>query len=331
MRLTPNKKVVFDDFTHTYLCGEKVLMGVTSLMKKHNLSPDYGGIDEHVLAAAATRGSAIHKLLEDYDNGDPVVLRDVYYDWLDEGGVKQRKCVITASDLDANLKAYKTLNLKVLASEFLISDNKIVASSIDKVIASNKPGYVHLGDVKSTSTLHIKALEWQLGIYKYLLEKQCRTVKVDKCFGIHIRNGAVKYTEINPVSAERVAALLAAEAKGIMYVDDAEAPTAELVLSNEELTSLVQAEKDIIKYDEAIKALKQCNEALKERVYQYMIDNNLDCLTCNDGTFTLKRPYLSNRVDSKKLKSKYPDVANECMVQSEVKGSVTFKPIVANE
>lgn len=331
MRLTPNKKVVFDDFTHTYLCGEKVLMGVTTLMKKHNLSPDYGGIDENVLAAAATRGSAVHKLLENYDNGEQIILRDVYHEWIDENGEKQSKCVITAADLEANFKAYQALNLKALASEFLISDNKIVASSIDKVLASDKPGFVDIGDIKTTSTLHIKALEWQLGIYKYLLEKQCKTVKVDKCYGIHIRNGVAKKTQINPVSSEKVAALLAAEAKGVLYVDDSEAPTTALVLNEEELNALVSAEKSIAQYDVIIEELKSRSKDLKERIYQYMIDNNLDTLTCKDGTFTLKRPYTTYRVDSKKLKSKYPDVANECTIQGETKGSVSFKPVTTDE
>lgn len=325
MRLTPNKKVVFDDFTHTYLCGEKVLMGVTTLMKKHGLSPDYGGVDENVLAAAATRGSAVHLLLENYDNGDPVVLRDVYHEWFDENGEKQSKCVITASELEANLKAYKSLDLHPLASEFLVSDNKIVASSIDKVLESDTPGCVNLADIKTTSTLHTKALEWQLGIYKYLIEKQCKTVKVDKCFGIHIRNGSAKSVPINPVSAERVAALLAAEAKGVPYQDNVEVQNASLVLNEEELTSLVSTEKAILQYQTMIRWMQDRCVALKNRIYQYMMDNGISSLDCDGGAFKLKKPYVTSRIDSKKLKEKYPDVARECTVQSEILGSVSFK------
>lgn len=325
MKLTPNKKVVFDDFTHTYLCGQKVLMGVTTLMKKHGLSPDYGGVNENVLAAAATRGSAVHHLLEDYDNGDTVVLRDVYHEWFGENGEKHSKCVITAAELDANLKAYKSLNLRPLASEFLISDNKIVASSIDKVLTSDKPGYVNIGDIKTTSTLHTKALEWQLGIYKYLLEKQCRTVKVDQCFGIHIRNGVAKSVPISPVPAEKVVALLAAEAKGILYHDNAESPNAALILNEDELASVVSMQKTIIQYQMLIKEMESKCAEMKNRMYQYMIDNNVDSLTCDGGSFTLKKPYVTSRIDSKKLKEKYPDVARECTVQSEITGSVLFK------
>lgn len=70
MRLKKNSKVFFSDIVHCYLNdkGEE-LIGVTSLMKKHGLGADYSGIPQDVLERAAERGSRVHKLLEDYDNG----------------------------------------------------------------------------------------------------------------------------------------------------------------------------------------------------------------------------------------------------------------------
>ena len=94
MRLKKINTVIFDELTHSYICGDKLLIGVTTLMKKHGLSPDYGDIPAEVLAKAAARGTAIHNLLEDYDNGKAVQE--------DEAG---------------NLKAYKELGLKIHCSE----------------------------------------------------------------------------------------------------------------------------------------------------------------------------------------------------------------------
>lgn len=328
MRLTKNKKVFFEPFSHTYLCGDKVLMGVTSLMKKHHLSPDYGDVDEHTLKAAAARGTAVHNMLEDYDNGESVICKDVVYEYPGADGKIVSKVVITADELKANLAAYKKLGLPVIASEFLISDNKTVASSIDKVMSTDEEGYVDISDVKTTSTLHKAALEWQLGIYKYLLERQCKTVKVRNCYGIHIRKGEAKVVPINPVSASKVEALMAAEAEGRLYSE--EAATAEAMfmapVSPDEVNDLAATESLLAKLEAEKKALEAKSKDIKDRVYAFMIENNIDELPCNGGVFKLKRPYQSSRVDSKKLKADYPDIAEKVMVSSEVKGSVSFKP-----
>ena len=65
--LTINSHVYFDDITHSYLTNDgEFLIGVTSLMRKHGLSPDYSSIPEDVLQKAAERGSKVHKDIELY-------------------------------------------------------------------------------------------------------------------------------------------------------------------------------------------------------------------------------------------------------------------------
>ena len=65
--LKPNKRIIFNGITHTYLLdGEFYLMGVTSLMKKHGLSADYANIDEETLQKAAERGAKGHKEIENF-------------------------------------------------------------------------------------------------------------------------------------------------------------------------------------------------------------------------------------------------------------------------
>ena len=175
MRLKQNKKVFFSDIVHCYLNdkGEE-LIGVTSLMKKHGLGADYSGIPQDVLERAAERGSRAHRLLEDYDNGKAV-----------------EDCPI--------LQSYKSLELQVAASEYLISDNRTVASSIDKVLEDGS-----LVDVKTTSELHIGALEWQLSIYAYLFERQNKGLKVPHLYALHIRDARCRpLREINRRSSRQ--------------------------------------------------------------------------------------------------------------------------------
>ena len=75
MELVKNSRVFFEPLSHTYLLdGDKELMGVTSLMKKHGLSANYAGISQEVLDAAAKVGTALHEEIENYDNKKVTVL-----------------------------------------------------------------------------------------------------------------------------------------------------------------------------------------------------------------------------------------------------------------
>ena len=70
MKLTLNDKAYFDDLTHTYLMGDDVLTGVTTMMNKMGVSVDYGDIPKEVLDYAAARGHAVHRAIECYCTGE---------------------------------------------------------------------------------------------------------------------------------------------------------------------------------------------------------------------------------------------------------------------
>ena len=74
MELNHNTSVFFEPLTHVYLLGDKELIGVTALMEKHGLGADYSGISQDVLEKAAAEGTAIHKEIEDYDNGLSILM-----------------------------------------------------------------------------------------------------------------------------------------------------------------------------------------------------------------------------------------------------------------
>lgn len=295
MRLRKNKEVAFNEWLHVYTASDgHTLIGVTELMKRHGLSPDYGGISKDVLEKAAARGTAIHQLLQDYDDGKAVIE-------------------------DENLKAYKALGLKVHCSEYLVSDNEIVATFIDKVLDD-----CSLADVKSTSTVHRRPLEWQLSIGAYLFELQNPGKKVPHLYCIHVRDGKAKQIEVSRIPNDAVERLLECERCGVVYSDNPVAADAALALE-EQAVVLAEQLDQIARLKLAIKETEQASAELQQRLYDYMTENNLDEMACELGTFVRKAPYTKKSLDSARLKKEKPELYEQYLKESEIKGSITFK------
>ena len=298
LKLKQNNKVFFSDLVHAYINDKnEPLIGITSLMKKHGLGVDYSGIQQDVLDRAAKRGSAIHKMLEDYDNGNAI-----------------EDCPI--------LKSYKELDLPVIASEYLVSDNKTVASSIDKVLEDYS-----LVDIKTTSELHIGALEWQLSIYAYLFEKQNKGLKVPHLYALHIKDDKCKaLREINRLPDGEIIRLIECERKGeIFTMTPVVGHSLMEVFSEDKVTELIALENEIISFEAKAKEIKTSLEKYHERLYEFMINNNIDKMEMDGFYYTLKRPYNRTSLDTKGLQAQYPDIAQLFTKTLEIKGNVFFK------
>lgn len=298
LELKRNKKVFFSEIVHCYLNdkGEE-LIGVTSLMKKHGLGADYSGIPQDVLERAAERGSRVHRLLEDYDNGKAV-----------------EDCPI--------LQSYKGLNLQVAASEYLISDNKTVASSIDKVLED-----CSLVDIKTTSELHIKALEWQLSIYAYLFERQNKGLKVPYLYALHIRDARCRpLREINRLPDAEVERLLECERKGIIYTAVPSAgPTLSEVWPEAQIAEVKRLEETVTELEAKAKEYKAVLEQYRSRLYEFMLEHNIDKMETDSFSYTLKRPYEKVAFDTARFKEEEPQMYDQYTKLTQVKGNVIYK------
>lgn len=303
MELTVNNRVYFDETSHTYLLDDdRILIGVTSLMKKHGLGADYSGIPEAVLRKAAEEGTSIHKEIEDYDNGVSVLNTEL-------------------------IDGYRKLGLKHVASEYIISDNEMVASAIDGVYEGTTPSSAILVDYKSTAKVHKRPLEWQLGIYKVFFERQNPDVKVEACFCLHIdkkKREIIGLIPVNPVSAREVDSLMDAERRGEIYVDPHTAESAVTVLTDDLALysaniSLMAELKAKLKETEAF--VKECDKKL----VAYMTENNLEEMLVEGGTVKLKKGYQRKAVDTAKLAKDYPQLAAKYEKVSEVSPSIIYK------
>lgn len=302
MQLISNNRVFFDEISHTYLLDEdKVLIGVTSLMKKFGLSPDYSGIPEGVLRKAAEEGTSIHKEIEDYDNGVSVLNTEL-------------------------IDGYRKLGLKHVCSEYLVSDNETVASAIDGVYEGPKPNTVILVDYKTTQKVHTRALQWQLGFYRTLFERQNPKIRVTGCYCLHIdkkKRSIIGLVPIEPVSSEMVDAVIAAERNGEIYVDPYIPDSALAVL--DDLPAYISQVHYAAEIEAKLKEIKNFIKACDSKLIAYMLENNLEEMSTGEGIVKIKKGYTRKSIDTTKLAKDYPQLAAKYEKTTEVSPSIIYK------
>ena len=300
MKLYENDKVYFDDLTHTYLMGDTQLTGVTTMMRQMGVAPDYTGIPEDVLQHAADRGHAVHRAIECY-------------------------CKRIESDIDpefievaaADLGAFKDLGVQALENEYLVSDNRSIASSIDMILPDGDA--VQLVDIKTTSLVHKEAVAWQLSIYKWLFGLQNPDIKVTALWCLHIREGKAKMIPVAEVPEAEVLRLVECFKEGKEY-------TRSLDVTEEQekaVRTIADLERAIVDFEGRIKQYKAQQEALKGSILDFMRKNNKTKWVISDElSFTRIEPSVRQTVDSARLKKELPEVYSAFLKESTVKESL---------
>lgn len=287
MNLIKNSQVYFDDITHTYVTSDnKRLIGVTGLMKKHGLSADYSGIPDAILQKAADRGTTIHQDIDHFNK--------------------------TGNILSDEVRAFAELNLSVLESEYLVSDNKTVASSIDIVLCDYS-----LVDLKTTSQLHHGPLGWQLSIYAYLFELQNPGLTVPALYAIHIKGGKALKVGVDRLPKEEIERLFECEASGKRFTNDTE-----LTAADRQAISYLSALTEII---QQIKTLEQ-----QKKEYERNIEDLFSTLGVNrweTDRFIISKgsDYTRNTLDVKALEADQPELCQKYMKQVVVRGAIKTK------
>ena len=178
--------VVFDELAHTYMYMGVNLSGITSLLHRTLFSDKYNGIAPEVLAKAAEYGHNIHEQIE----------------IVDSLGVESDH-----PSVQDYCRMKKENNLVPLVNEYLVSDEKAYASSIDIVFDD-----FTLADIKTTSRLDMEYLSWQLSIYAYLFEMQNPGLKVPRLLAIWLpkpRYGKSTLVEVPRKTKDAIKVLMA--------------------------------------------------------------------------------------------------------------------------
>lgn len=185
--------VLFVQDTHRYYRTDDGLQlnGVTSTLMRRLFPDMYAGVPAAVLDAAARRGSIVHEDIE----------------------LAETLGTEPSTDEGRNYVALKQEHaLQAVASEYLVSDLRHYASSIDLVFQGPEENSVLLADVKTTARFHNEAVGWQLSIYAYFFEKMNPAIKVTGIMGLWLRGADIASVITLPQRpADEVQALIEAD------------------------------------------------------------------------------------------------------------------------
>lgn len=268
-------KVVFDEDKHQYWLGDHQLKGVTKIVKDYICKGKYDGISQETLEAAAARGKSIHKEIELMLTGFPI---------LDK-----------APEIDGFIRLQLENNINFIESEYLVTDKKHFASSID-IVDSN----YNLYDIKTTYELDTEYLSWQLSIYAYLFELQ-NGFAAGKLYGIWLRDKKAKLVEVQKIDKALIESLLQAAAAN----EEWEKPENTLSLTDEQqkqLATLAQIEDAIIELDRQKDELADKKKQLCEFFKELMDANAVTRLDTEKLRITRVADSEKTMVDSDKLK-----------------------------
>lgn len=174
------------DETHTYLYDGVVLPSITQLLKV-KFGNKYNNIPKETLERAAEQGTAVHKAIEDYE----------------QGGFESAL---------PELRNYKFLkkayNFECVSNEVPVvlfwNGEAVAAGRLDLVITEGDK--LGLGDIKRTSALDKNYLAYQLNLYR-IAYQQCYGSKIDFLRGLHLREDTRKYVTL-PINENLVSEIL---------------------------------------------------------------------------------------------------------------------------
>ena len=280
----------FDSEKHEYFNGEKRLISVTQLLKKHGLAPDYSGVSDSVLNAKAERGTLIHSEIEDFiKNGE----------------------VGFTSELSAFIDVCAENDINPLEIEKIVY-NDVVAGKFDLLYEAR--GKTVLADYKTTATLHKDSASWQLSIYKALYEEMTGKT-IDELKVYHFTNGELRVVDVPEKPQSEVERLMQCEREGTQF-------TQSITVPEKALAELAEVECLIKTIEEQKKEAQARSEQLRAAIMTAMKENGVLSLDNDRIKITYVAPYSRTSIDSARLKKDHPEIYSEYQKSTTVKESL---------
>ena len=351
--------VIFDEEAHSYMLGEKRLLGITGLIHSILGLGVYPDASEHVkdfiIPRAGSRGTAVHHAIQTYDQLGIMQTTQIVHT---RYGCRERDNIAYVDetwDVSSELEAYiRHLNgFKPLANELTVSDNVRYASQIDNVWLYEKTGGIWLVDTK-TNNIKLyplcgyynanyfnsgedalkEYLSWQLSIYAELFEAENPGLKVEGLACNWLKADADAFWVIERKPSELVQELL----KTTYFFSDNGPVYFHPDLSMFGIGSTLPAEvkeqtpivaPDVVDYfTRLLKTYKDAEAKLEEAktaLRAAMTEHKVKSFDFGSFSATIGADSVSTSFDTKTFKKDHPELYKKYASSKAKKGSFTIK------
>lgn len=294
--------VKFNPDNHTYTTEDgRILISVTQLLRKHGITPDFSKVPKEILEAKASRGTMIHKEIEDYISKGEIGFTEEFRYFLE----------------------HIFPMFKFIIAETLVYTDQYAGTS--DIIGVDYNNALWIIDTK-TGQVHKEGVRWQDSLYKKalleMLAKGLITIDFDSTLPIHIavfdaKEEGSKLEELDEIPAEEVEKLLKCEAEDTPFTANA------LVSIDQHLIEEArELEAAITALESHKKTLDEKYKAIKQQLQEAMHNSGVKNFTTDKISITLKASYQKTTVDSKRLQEKFPEVYEACCKKSTVGESI---------
>lgn len=287
-----NCGVKFNQEKHEYWLGDKQLQGITGVLERRLFPDKYKFVSKEMMERAAERGTFVHEQIE----------------LAESLGVNP-----DVQEVQNYLKLKEEYGLKILESEYTVSDLENYATNIDGVYDVEE-NVVDIADYKTTSKFDKESVSWQLSVCAYFLEKCNPKVNVRKLFGIWLRGDIYRLIEVDRKPVELVKALLLADHNDMPFTWASEIP--DYVSIEEESIIALSLRKAEIEEE---------METIKSQLMERMAADGKKSIDTGKVLITLKAASKQMRFDSKKLMADNEELYNKYLKETNVKESLTVK------
>jgi len=296
MRYLRKSPVLFDATTHTYTLDGVILRGVTSTLINRAFPDKYKDVDPERLARAAEKGHSLHEAIEFYDHFGQ-----------------------TESD-DPRIASYERLKgehgLTTIANEYLVSDEKNYASSID-IVMENANDEICLVDTKTTYDLDYMSVKLQLSVYKWLFEIQNPGLEVKHIYVLWLPNKDTSIAELSELQIMDMEVI-----RSLVEADLADQPFDQNMLYGSLPARLSEVEDEVVRIEQQLKECKEREDQLKKGLYELMGTNDVKSFRGQKVMITRVLPTKSETLDSKRLKEEMPEVYEKYVKTTNRSGSL---------
>ena len=278
--------VVFNEEEHRYFLGETELSGITTAISTQlGLANVFDKIPAAILENVTRRGTEIHKSIERFNS-----------EWINDN----------SPQVQSYIRLCKENNIVAEANEYLVSDLKHYASSIDLVSRVDEDTF-DLYDLKTwakASNENVMKARYQLSIYAYYFTLVNPDAKVRNLGIIHLRETEKDHiAEIIPVQripSDICEELLQTYLEGKPFNNPYDVPT-DIRTQESLIRSLMETKA---------RAEEQLNQ-IKDGIMRRM--ELLDIRSWQTDTMKITRKLASTRssFDLNTFKSAYPDLNYE--------------------